>query len=125
LGVAGVIAMLSEGKKIVDKLRRAMDFVIVLETVFYIIRFLLHVTFSQRDPSVANSMKVIPIRSGTSMREQQREIAELAYECWLAMFGVRYKPPEEDLHGTTRRDGENVNVTKHDVRAVLVYRSGS
>ncbi len=36
------------------------------------------------------------------MREQQREIAELAYEYWLARFGVQYGPPEEDLFKAQR-----------------------
>lgn len=52
---------------------------------------------------MANSMKVIPIRSGRSMKTQQQEIVELAFESWLARFGVLEGPPEDDLYWAQRK----------------------
>jgi len=51
---------------------------------------------------VASNVKVIPICSGTPMSERQREIAELAYEYWLARFGVLEGSPEDDFYRAQR-----------------------
>jgi hypothetical protein len=51
---------------------------------------------------MANSMKVISIRSGRSMTEQQEEIVELAFENWLARFGVLEGSPEDDFYRAQR-----------------------
>jgi len=51
---------------------------------------------------MANSMGVIPIRSGRSMTEQQHEIAELAFENWLTRFCVLEGSPEDDFYRAQR-----------------------
>jgi hypothetical protein len=65
-------------------------------TVF--IGFLLHAErFKPKEPITAKSMKVIPICSDTILKRRQQEVVDLAFEYWLARFGVRYGFPEEDL----------------------------
>lgn len=51
---------------------------------------------------MARNMRVMSIRSGTPMSEQQCEIAELAYEYWLARFGVLEGSPEEHFYRAQR-----------------------
>lgn len=51
---------------------------------------------------MANTMKVIPIRSGGSVADRQWEIAQLAFDYWLARFGLRYGSPEDDFYRARR-----------------------
>jgi hypothetical protein len=51
---------------------------------------------------MARNMRVIPIRSYPPISDQQREIAGLAYEYWLARFGVLEGSPEDDFYRAQR-----------------------
>ena len=51
---------------------------------------------------MANSVKAIPIRSARSMQAQQQEIVELAFEHWLARFGLLEGSPEDDFYRAQR-----------------------
>lgn len=51
---------------------------------------------------MADSMKVVPIRSGRSMKALQQEIVELAFQNWLARLGVLEGSPEDDLYQAQR-----------------------
>lgn len=55
-----------------------------------------------RSPLRANSVKVVTIREDIFLTELQREIAELAFEYWLARFGVQGGSPEDDFHRAER-----------------------
>jgi len=52
---------------------------------------------------MANNVRIIPIRSGRSMTEQQQEIVELAFENWLERLGVLEGSPEDDSIGRTEK----------------------
>jgi hypothetical protein len=71
-------------------------------------------------------MKAIPIYSGISLKGQQRQIADLAFEYWQDRFGVRYGSPEEDLfraeREVTARSSKAQNTT---AGLFLVPRPGS
>jgi hypothetical protein len=75
---------------------------------------------------VAKSMKAIPIYTGTALKGQQRQIADLAFEYWQARFGVRYGSPEEDLFRAEREVVARSSKARNtSVRLFLVPRSGS
>jgi len=42
-------------------------------------------------------MKVIPIRPKIGVDDRHDEMADQAFNYWLARFGLRYGSPEEDL----------------------------
>jgi hypothetical protein len=42
-------------------------------------------------------MKVIPIRPKTGVSDRHDEVADQAFDYWLARFGVSYGSPEDDL----------------------------
>jgi hypothetical protein len=77
-------------------------------------------------PNEGGSMKVIPIRRDSFVSEGRGEVAELAYELWLARFGMCYGPPEDDLARAHRElTGRTSNSRSPITRLFLVRRSGS
>ena len=71
-------------------------------------------------------MKVIPIRRDYFVSEGHREVAELAFEFWLARFGVCYGPPEDDLARAHRELMAIRSKSRSPIaRLFLVRRSGS
>jgi hypothetical protein len=53
---------------------------------------------SDRANHMANrNTKVIPIRRGTALTEDEKEIVELAFALWLERFGRRYGSPRDDF----------------------------
>jgi hypothetical protein len=74
---------------------------------------------------MAKSMKAIPIYSGTALKGQQRQIADLAFEYWQARFGVRDGSPEDDLFRAEREVTGRSARAGNTARLFLVPRSSS
>ena len=72
---------------------------------------------------MANRMKVIPICRDAHLRERHREIVNLAFEYWLARFGVRYGSPEDDFYRAHREVMASSKVRQSDA-GLLVPRPG-
>lgn len=75
---------------------------------------------------MANSMKVVPIRSARSMKAQKQEVVELAFHNWLARLGVLEGSPEDDFYRAHREVMANSSRPRGTAAVVfLVGRSGA
>jgi len=71
---------------------------------------------------MAGGTKVIPFVRGMFVTKRQREIVDLAFEYWLARFGVEEGSPEDDFYRAQREVTARRSKSRSSMTGLIVMR---